>query len=276
MKGQELKRRITGIKETVKITKAMQMISASKMHKAQQSFDSAKRYLSSVTASADLVRTKINANHPYLNDNRGDTAYFIVIAGDKGLCGDYNNLVLGHALSEIKLRNVSKILPVGHIAKDYFKKKGYDVINAYVHLGQDPVVEDAKLVTNDIISRFMLNEVDKVYIAYTDIKTLANQNIVIDKLLPLPLVESEEKAELLTGENSVENILSHYILAKIYYALVSSSLAINYKRMIAMQQSTTNGEEIIYELTLQYNHKRQESITTELVDASASLQGKRL
>lgn len=274
MKGQELKGRIAGIKETVKITKAMEMISASKLHKAQQTFDNAKRYLESVSNATNLL-TATALSHPYFVNREGNSSCFIVVAGDKGLCGDYNHLILGKALASIEQANTKSIVPIGYIARDFFKKKGYDMVRTYLHLGQDPMPYESRQLANEMIKRFESKEFDKVYIAYTDIKNLLSHSVVIEQLLPIK-ANLGEKAEILTGEESVNTMLSHYIIAKIYYALCSSSLAINYKRMVAMQQSTTNGEEIISELVLQYNHKRQESITTELVDASASLQGKRL
>jgi F-type H+-transporting ATPase subunit gamma len=276
MKGQDLKRRINGIEETVKITKAMHMISASKMHKVQQLYDSAKKFVEKVASCANLVTNKHYLDHKYLTLATDNRSAFIVIAGDKGLCGDYNNVILEKAFQEITKRNVTKVFPIGYIARDFFKKRNYDMIKTYIHLGLDPIPEDALDVAQDIIKRFLDKEFDKVYIAYTDVITVSNQKPVVEKLLPIPINDTENEVEILTGENSIEAILNQYILAKIYYALISSSFAINYKRMIAMQQSTTNGEDIISELKLQYNHKRQESITTELVDASASLQGKRL
>ena len=246
------------------------------MHKVQQLFDSAKVYMEKVCESSKLVTTKTYSSHPYLAPHTGDRAAFLVIAGDKGLCGDYNHMILDKTLTKMLERNVTKVFPVGYIARDFFKKKNYDMIKTYIHLGLDPVPEDASEVSQDILNRFLSKEFDKVYIAYTDVITASNHNQVVERLLPIPITDTESKVELLTGDSSVEAMLNQYILAKIYYALTSSSFAINYKRMIAMQQSTTNGEEIISELKLQYNHKRQESITTELVDASASLQGKRL
>ena len=121
-----------------------------------------------------------------------------------------------------------------------------------------------------------MRAIDKVYLAYTEVESLSSHKVVIKRILPIRYVEQSEIASVITEKNVISNMLNQYVWAAIYYAIASSSLAINYKRMIAMQQSTTNGEEIIDELVLQYNHKRQESITTELVDASTSLQGKRL
>ncbi|HOO22519.1 MAG TPA: FoF1 ATP synthase subunit gamma [Clostridia bacterium] len=275
MKEQELKRRIAGVKETVKITKAMQMIAASKMHKAQVMYDSAKYYLEKASASAAMLRTKSLASHPYFDRRESDKAAFFVLAGDKGLCGDYNHLILEKAYEEIRLRNVTQVFPVGFMANDFFRKKGYTRVKTYLNVVQEPLIEDAKLITEDIIVRYMNGEFDKVYIAYTDIVTPSLHKTVSDKLLPMTAEEGED-VEIISGEGSVETVLNEYLFAKIYYALASSFFAINYKRMAAMQQSTTNGEEIIEELTLKYNNQRQESITTELVDAEASLQGKRI
>ncbi len=276
MKGQELKRRITGVEETVKITKAMQMIATSKMHKVQQLFDAAKLYMQRVNDATTPVMTSFFSDNALLKQRQDDKTAFIVIAGDKGLCGDYNHLILDKALGVMASKNVSKVFPIGYMARDFFKKRNYDMIKTYIHLGLDPIPEDAREIIYDIITRFLSEEFDKVYIAYTDIITVSNHKQVVERLLPIPTLERQSEPNILTGEFSVEAILNQYLLAKIYYALTSSSLAINYKRMVAMQQSTTNGEEIISELKLQYNHKRQESITTALVDASASLQGKRL
>jgi len=276
MKGQELKHRITGVQETVKITKAMQMISASKMHKSQQMFDTSKKYLEEVSSAIKMLMTPTYANHPYFVKHEDDKAAFIVIAGEKGLCGDYNHLVLEKAYSEIRLRNVQKVFPIGYVARDFFKKRAYDVSKAYIHLIQDPMPEDVRAVTDDLIAKFIAKEFNKVYIAYTDVETLATHKVVIKKILPITYEEQKEETMVLSDNDTVSNMLNQYVWAELYYAIASASLAINYKRMIAMQQSTTNGEEIVSELILEYNHKRQESITTELVDASSSLQGKRL
>lgn len=276
MKGQELKHRITGIQETVKITKAMQMISASKMHKSQQMFDTSKKYLEKVTGATSLLMTPVYANHQFFVERKGDKAAFIVIAGEKGLCGDYNHVVLAKAYKEIQLRNVTKVFPIGYMARDYFKKRFYDISNAYIHLIQDPMPEDVRAVTDDLIAKFTAKEFDKLYVVYTDVETLAKHNVIVKKLLPIAYEKQKEETMILSDNNSISNMLNQYVWSQLYYAIASALLAINYKRMVAMQQSTTNGEEIISELILEYNHKRQESITTELVDASASLQGKRL
>lgn len=277
MKGQELKHRITGVQETVKITKAMQMISASKMHKSQQMFDSSKIYLDEVTDAVKLLMTSENSDHPYFKKHVGSSVTYIVIAGDKGLCGDYNHLIFDTVTKDMADKNVTKVFAVGHMANEFFKKRNVDVIsNAYVHLIQDPMPDDARAVTDDLITKFVANEMDTVYLAFTEVETISSHKVVIKKILPVVYEEQKTETTTISDSEGVSNMLNQYVWAEIYYAIASASLAVNYKRMIAMQQSTTNGEEMIDELVLQYNHKRQESITTELVDSSASLQGKRL
>lgn len=276
MKGQELKHRINGVRETVKITKAMQMISASKLYKSQQKFESSRKYLWEVTDAVNLLMTPDNADHPYFEKHERSRAAFIVIASDKGLCGDFNHEILDAAYQEILKREVVKVFAVGHMAKDYFKKKNVKLSNAYIHLTLEPTAVDARLVADDIIKEFVDKKIDKVYLAFSEAQTVSTHIITIKKILPIKYVEQEDGSSVFSNKDSVSNMLNNYVWAEIYYALSSAYLVVNYKRMTAMQQSTTNGEEMIEDLVLQYNHKRQESITTELVDASTSLQGKRL
>jgi F-type H+-transporting ATPase subunit gamma len=276
MKGQELKHRISGVNETVKITKAMQMISTSKMHKSQQKFDASKKYLQEVKSGIRLLMTPATSDHPYFNKHDGDKIGYIVISDDKGLCGDYNHVILDTVYKDMQSRNVVKIFTIGHMAKDFFKNKGVEVSKSYLHLMQDPMPDDARIITNDIIERFVEKKIDKIYLAFTEVNTLSDIKITIKKILPVNYVEQKTDTIILSKDNDISNMLNQYVWAEVYYALSSASLAVNYKRMISMQQSTTNGEEMIEDLVLQYNHKRQESITTELVDSSASLQGKRL
>lgn len=272
MKAREIKARINSVSDTVKITKAMQMISTSKLQKSQRMFSTSKKYLDEVTLALNMLMTKKVKDHPYFVPLKpdGKAAYF-VIADDKGFCGDYNNLVLESAYKSMQNKIVSSVFAVGHMAWDYFKKKNIEVFNAYTHLIQDPMPEDARAVTDDLIERFLDKETDEVYLIYTEPQNLSHHEIIQKRLLPIEYEEKTEQIPLLSDEESVTEILKQYIWAEIYYAIASASLSVNYKRMVAMQQSSTNGEEILDELVLDYNHKRQERITTELVDSSFNL-----
>ncbi len=276
MKGQELKRRIQGVQETVKITKATQMIAASKMPKAQQIFESSRKYLKNVAGAVKLIMRSEHATHPYFKRTDNGRAAYIVIASDKGLCGDFNHVILDAAYKSMQTVNAVKVFAIGQVTKEYFKKKNITVSNAYIHFTQTTIPEDARAITNDLIERYNKGEIDEVYLAYAEVETLAKHKSTIKRILPVSYEENTDNVAVLTPYREIANMLNQYIWAEIYFAIASSVLAINYKRMVAMRQSTTSGEEMIEKLKLQYNHKRQEGITTELMDTAASLQGRRL
>ncbi len=173
-------------------------------------------------------------------------------------------------------RNVVNIFAIGHMAADFFKKKGISMDKSYVHMMQNPMPEDARIITDDLITIFTEKSIDKVYLVFTEFETLSNQRVTIKKILPVHYVEQEEITPVLTGEKEISLMLKQYVWSEIYYGLTSSSLAYNFKSMTAMQQSSANGEEIIEELKIKYNNTRQEGITTELLDAATSMLGKRL
>lgn len=277
MKEQELKHRINSVEETVKITKAMQMLSASKMNRAQQKYEHSKNYLQEVKKSIRLLMTPAVTDHPYFDVHNGDLKIaYIVIAGDKGLCGDFNNRIFETVLKDMKPRNVVDVFAIGHMAADFFRKKGIVMDKSYVHMMQSPMADDARLITDDLIKVFTEKSFDKVYLVFTEFENLSKQKVTIKKILPIHYVEQEEVIPVLTGEKEISGMLKQYVWSEIYYGLTSSSLAYNYKSMTAMQQSSSNGEEIIEELKIKYNNTRQEGITTELLDAATSMLGKRL
>lgn len=269
MKAREIKERIASVNDTVKITKAMQMISMSKLQKSQRMFAGAGKYLAEVGEAVGMLMTEQLADHPYFDlKKRGDKAAYFVIADDKGFCADYNSMVLEGARRDMQSKNVTGVFAVGHLAEEYFKKRGVAVNTAYTHLIQDPMPEDARAVTDDLIERFLGDETDEIYLVYTEPSNLTRHDIVIKRILPVEYKPRTDGCPILTGADSVAEMLHQYVFAEIYYAIAAASLAVNYKRMTAMQQSTTNGEEIAENLTLEYNHKRQERITTELADSS--------
>lgn len=269
MKEREIKERISSVNDTVKITKAMEMISMSKLQKSQRMFAGASKYLKDVSAAVDMLMTERFSEHPYFDiKKRGNKAAYFVIADDKGFCADYNTLVLDAARRDMESKNVTGIFAVGHMAEEYFRKIGETVNTAYTHLIQSPMPEDARAVTDDLIERFLDDETDEIYLVYTEPLSLNKHEIVIKRILPVEFKARTEAYPVLAGDDAVAEMLHQYVFAEIYYAIAAASLAVNYKRMTAMQQSTANGEEIAEKLVLEYNHKRQERITTELADSS--------
>ncbi|MBO4988769.1 MAG: ATP synthase F1 subunit gamma [Clostridia bacterium] len=269
----DLKRRIGTIKETVKITSAMHLISASKIGRARKKSESARRYLEQLQLILTEADDKKLTASPLVRENGCDKTALIVIAGDKGLCGDCNHRLLSMAEEILQKKKVSKIYVIGQESREFFRRKHIAVNNFYSHMANEPHAFDAIMVANDMLEFFLKGEYGEIYLLYTETPSYSEINPKMKRLLPITLptpVGSDGLFEPHT-EESVKNFLSQYMMAEVYSALADSNLAINYKRMLSMQESTKNGEEMIAAFTQEYNHQRQESITSELVTASASL-----
>ena len=273
MKGLDLKHRMHGARETVKITRAMQLISASKMTKTEKRMESSREFF----ISMQRIKNKIGiVNHPFYKDNGGNRTVFVVVAGDKGLCGDYNHRVLEKAEDEIRLAKTVKVYAIGQYCREYFNKRNIRVSNAYIHSLQEPYTGDAKSLTDELAEMFLKKETDKAVIIYTHVpkEMRSAQHVEVKTLLPIEYPDKDEfwgiEKTNLESLKDVTDILKQYIWAQIYHGLCCAGYAVNFKRMTAMQQATTNGEKLVNELNVRYNHLRQESITTELIDAGTA------
>lgn len=272
MNTRDLKRRIGTVKDTVKITSAMHLIAASKLYKSRQKSECARRYFEQLQHILTEADDKKLIDSPLVKGNGCDKTALIVIAGDKGLCGDCNHRILSMAEEILQKKNVSKIYVIGQETREYFRRKHIAVNNFYAHMSNEPHAFDAIMVANDMVNFFMKGEYGEIYLLYTATPSYAKISPKMIRLLPISLptpVGSDGLFEPHTAE-SVKNFLAQYVMAEIYSALADSNLAINYKRMLSMQESTKNGEAMIAGFTQEYNHQRQESITSELVTASAS------
>ncbi len=272
MKGQDLKHRITGARETVQITRAMQLISTSKMSKSEKLMEQSREFLSETEGI--INRTEIGM-HPFYETRENNRTIFIVVAANKGLCGDYNHRVLNLAEEEINNCNTVKIYAVGQYCREHFNKKGIRTTNAYVHMMHQPFVDDAALLADEVSNAFVDGICDCVKIIFTECmkNSHSSQTPVSRTVLPLEKSGISEEKCTLEFKSDIDGILKQYIWAKIYYGVCSSFYTIDFKRMIAMQQATTNGEKLVSELEAKYNHLRQESITSELLDANTAKLG---
>ncbi|NLT18300.1 MAG: F0F1 ATP synthase subunit gamma, partial [Clostridiales bacterium] len=260
------------VRETAKITNAVYLISASKMRRAKENFLSANLFLDEVREAAKhLMSSKCATSHPFFQQREGNRVAYVIIGGDKGLCGDYNQLIINASDLSMKNKKVTNLFAVGTVIKDYYdKKEGIDVNNSYVHIFPDPIPEDARAIADDLCSDFIEQKMDKAYIIFTKADKLSQQKITIKKILPLDILDTSEEVLFLSEDNSFDNILKQYVWARIYQAICSSSYAENYKRMVSMQEATTNAGRIIDDLQKTYNQERQESITNALLDATTA------
>ncbi|MCR4661586.1 MAG: F0F1 ATP synthase subunit gamma [Clostridia bacterium] len=277
MKGQEIKRRITGAEETVKITGAMQLVAASKMARAQSKTESSRSFVHEIKTIITMLGPLDKFALCKVKNPKAKKVC-IVITSDKGLCGDYNHKVLEYADEEIKKNGYVEIYAIGHYCREHFHKKKMAVSNAFVYLMHEPFVDDAMKVTESITKDFLNGKTSQVDIIYTYVEEgyTSKKHLVTKTLLPIETPSQQLEKPLVESKEEIDKILYNYIWSRIYFALSSSSLALNNDRMVAMQTATNNGKELKQRLNTQYNKIRQESITNDLIDATIAKQGRNI
>lgn len=269
MKGQEIKHRINGAKETVKITRAMQLVSASKMTKAEKKLNRSGVFLSMMF---DIVKKIGKITSPLADVRKAQKTSYVVIAGDKGLCGDYNHKILDFASERIGDDKNAKVYAVGQFVREYFNKKKIHVSNKFLHLMQGALSEEIRDMAYYLADEFISGNVDEIYLIFTLIKgkNPSKQQPCVVRLFPIEVPQQYTEEGILEYPKDEDDILKQYIWAYIDFALCSAECAVNYKCMTAMQQATVNGEELVESLNRTYNHIRQEKITGELMDSCFS------
>ena len=282
----EIRHRIKSIQDTHQITKAMELISVAKMRKAVQKqafssvyFDSVRYTLKDILRHSSDVRNRYTVHRP---DTR--TAY-IVIAGDKGLAGAFNNNVLNLAWEHMKQRPVHYVVTIGQMARAFFESREQQVDLEFTHAVTNPTLHDARGIMRDILELYDRNLMDEVVVVFTRMHSTMVQKPEIVRLLPI--VESDIPSDVqstFTGEilydpspKEVLNVLvPQYLVGMIYSVLIHSFASEHAARMIAMSNANKNADKMLESLNLEYNRSRQSAITTELLDlASGRFSGQR-
>jgi len=273
----EYKRRIRSVKNMQQITKAMKMVAAAKLRRAQERAEASRPYTDTLQGTlARLAAVAYDVRHPLLESREEIRKVgYIVITGDRGLCGAFNTNVIRAAIAAMDKdeRNVQNgVIAVGRKARDFFKKRG-GVDAEFVNLGDNPSYADAREIGRYIMNAYENEELDEVYLVYGRFINVLRQVPTIDKILPIeppPQEETEEKYVDYIYEPSAEDILltllPRYIGSQIYHALLESKASELGARMTAMNNATENAGEIIDTLTLEMNKVRQASITDEILD----------
>jgi F-type H+-transporting ATPase subunit gamma len=287
--GQEriLRRRIRSVQATKKITRAMELIAASRIVKAQARVHAAVPYADGITEVVrDLQAAGGGLNNPFLAE-RADVSNsaVVVLAADRGLCGAYNSSVLRAAEAamrdEADLGRTTNLVTVGRKAEGYFRFRGYPIDASFTGFSDNPTYEDARGVAAAVINRFAEGELDLVQLAYTRFVTVGRQEVVVRPLLPLGretfgkgdgthgTAASEPRAdyEYEPGPDAIlETLLPRYAEARVFAALLNAAASEHAARQRAMKAATDNAEELIRGLTRVMNRARQDAITTEIME----------
>lgn len=275
----ELRHRIKSIQDTHQITKAMELISVAKMRKAvvKQSFSSV--YFDSVRYTLKDIMRHSNDIHNRYTEHRPDnrTAY-IVIAGDKGLAGSFNNNVLNLAWEHMQKRPVHYVVTIGQMARAFFESREQQVDLEFTHAVTNPTLRDARGVMRDILELYDRNLMDEVYVVFTRMKSASVYEPELVKLLPIEEKDIEaDVTSTYTGEicydpspkEVLDVLVPQYLVGMIYSTLIHSSASEHAARMMAMSNANKNAEKMLDALNLEYNRLRQSAITTELLDLSS-------
>lgn len=283
----DIRRRIKSVKNTQQITKAMKMVSAAKLKRAQDRVITARPFANKMTEvlSGLADRTEENFHHPLL-DARGDERYLLVlITADKGLCGAFNTNLIKAAQAFIR-DNPDKqieILAVGRKGRDFLRRRGASLIGEYIGLTGKGRVEFAEAleVARDVIKRFTEDKaIDKAFIIYNEFKSVMQQRVITEQLLPVSRASSGEPEPTSANEpiNLVDYIyeqppgeifsklLPRLIETQIFRALLESIASEQGARMTAMDSASKNARELIDSLTLNMNRVRQAAITNEIIE----------
>jgi F-type H+-transporting ATPase subunit gamma len=274
----DLRRRIRAVKSTQQITKAMKMVAASKLRRAQERLFAARPYATDMLRVLNDIAARVDPSaHPLL-ENRppGGKVLLVVITADRGLCGSFNSNIIkgaGGFVEENAGRDVALGL-VGRKGRDFFARRGFDVRFEHVNLFQRLNYADAQAIARASIEDFTERVVDQVFLVYNEFKTVMQQRIVVERLLPIPRFETEEDRATATvdflyepgPEQIFRELLPRHVEIQVWRALLESAAAEHAARMTAMDSATRNSTEMIDSLTLYMNKVRQAAITREIIE----------
>lgn len=275
----EVRHHIKVVRDINKITRAMYLISSARMKKAMRMHDQNLLYFTRVRSDIRFITENMERpiRNPYFRQH-GKKAGYVVIAGDKGLCGGYNSEVLKLARRTIQdgIHEQKSLFTIGHMAGDYFTRLGMQPDVKYLHVIQDPNLHSARGITYGLCRLFREKELDEVYIIYTMMEKIGVLKPTVLRLLPV-LQEDFEHAPVLHAptaslsfEPSAQEVLDamvpHYLVGLVYSALVQSYASEQSARMAAMDAATRNANEMLGRLSLELNHARQAAITQEITE----------
>jgi F-type H+-transporting ATPase subunit gamma len=281
----DLRRRIRAVKSTQQITKAMKMVAASKLRRAQDRIQQARPFATQMQRVLNRLASRVDpAAHPLLDERKvplaGGRSLLIVITADRGLCGSFNANVIKAAGSFVVERPDRPVVLglVGRRGRDYFARRGLEVVYERINLFAKLTIADARDISRKAIASFTGGEVDSVYLAYNEFKSVLAQRVVIEQLLPIPRGASDPDASEQASATNIEylyvpdtqqlfsTLLPTHVDVQIYRALLESNAAFFAAQMTAMDAATRNSGEMIESLTLYMNKVRQAAITREIIE----------
>ena len=275
----DIKNRIVGVKSTQKITKAMKMIATAKLRGAQQRIIGARPYANKIGEMISrLAADDSLQSNPFFTVRTVKKVCVVVITADRGLCGAFNTNIIREATNYIKeeLNNENNVsvFTVGKKSSEYFGKRNYDIEKKIIGLFGSLEYQSTLQLYNELIPKYLSGEIDKIVFVYNEFVSMIQQRIVKVQLLPIPFIQTENVGKLFSSNyifepNQIsifESLIPKHLKVQIWRALLESNAAELSARMTAMDNATTNAQELIRSLNLTYNKERQAAITKEILE----------
>tara|TARA_B100000575_G_scaffold133393_1_gene106261 strand:+ start:1348 stop:2202 length:855 start_codon:yes stop_codon:yes gene_type:complete len=269
----DIRDRIKSVKSIQKVTKAMKMVAAAKMRRAQENMEKARPYNHRLVEIIQHLLPSVERSLlPLLEIRDVKRVAYVVVTSDRGLAGSFNSSILRKAhndIDEFGKENVD-IFCIGKKAKDYFKSRQYNVIESYSDFWSDLNFNQSMKIGSSIIDHFLDLSVDEIRVVYNEFVNVATQATITEKLLPIELKDEELVDTDFLYEPSkkkiVKSLIPRYLNAQVWKYLLESYASEQAARMVAMENATTNSEDMIKNLTLEFNKARQAAITTEMLE----------
>jgi len=278
----DIRRRVRAVKSTQQITKAMKMVAASRLRRAQERIQQARPFATEMLRVLNSLATRVDPGaHPLLDERKvpraGGKALLFVISADRGLCGSFNtNAIKGAStfIVENPAREVALGL-IGRRGRDYFARRGFEVRYEQVNLFQALQYSHAQGIAQAAVEAFTSGQVDSVYLVYNEFRSVMSQKIVVERLLPIPRLDIEPLAggapqiDYLyepTPEELFTTLIPRHVEVQAYRALLESNAAFYAAQMTAMDSASRNAADMIEQLTLYMNKVRQAAITREIIE----------
>jgi F-type H+-transporting ATPase subunit gamma len=282
----EIRHRIMSVKSTQKITRAMKMVAAARFRRAQDALVSTRPYARKMNELLRYLVTKVDPSlHPLLHEREIKRVLLVVISGDRGMCGAFNSNIIKAALDHLnakyehllKIPDSIRIMTIGKKVSDFLSKINSNIYAKHIGLFGNLNVGHARMIVRQLTDDYLKGEYDKVEIIYNEFKSVMQQRIVIEQLLPIPPEQIIKTDDLRThaqidyiyepsSSEIINLLLPKHMNFQMWRILLESSTAEEGARMTAMNNATENARELIGDLTLSYNKARQAGITKELIE----------
>lgn len=274
----DIKRRITSVTNTQKITRAMKMVAAAKLRRAQEAIVQSRPYALQMRDMVNNLAARAELDgHPLLRDNSATTnkVSFLVITSDRGLCGGFNSSIVNAAMDNIRNDLADKdiqLTVVGRKGIELLKRRTDSIAHTYTNVFDGDIYHEASNIVDDVSELFSKGDTEAVYCLFNEFKSAINQKVTLERLLPFEPAPTEGRFahtdyEYEPSQTHVfDALLSRHMKIQMHRILNESAASEHGARMTAMESATTNAGEMIDRLTLQYNRARQNAITTELIE----------